>query len=145
MAINKSPTISDILLQNGTASLKDFYPLTEVKTMADKESLATKGYAPGYTASEWPYRLPADKIYYSKQIFPCTYYYDPYNAAIPIALNLNIYGTRRLPTIKDDKVESNSSTLSSLIILSNVLTASSTPSRISSLYSLSSRDGIHFP
>ena len=36
------------------------------------------------------------------QIFPCTYYYDPYNAAIPIALNLNIYGTRRLPTIKDD-------------------------------------------
>lgn len=102
MAINKSPTISDILLQNGTASLKDFYPLTEVKTKADKESLAAKGYAPGYTASEWPYRLPADKIYYSKQIFPCTYYYDPDNAAIPIALNLNIYGTQRLPTIKDD-------------------------------------------
>lgn len=102
MAINKSPTISDILLQNGTASLKDFYPLTEVKTMTDKESLTAKGYAPGYTASEWPYRLPADKIYYSKQIFPCAYYYDPDNAAIPIALNLNIYGTRRLPTIKDD-------------------------------------------
>lgn len=102
MAINKSPTISEILLQNGTASLKDFYPLTEVKTMADKESLAAKGYAPGYTASEWPYRLPADKIYYSKQIFPCAYYYDPDNAAIPIALNLNLYGTQRLPTIKDD-------------------------------------------
>ncbi|MDO4327649.1 MAG: hypothetical protein Q4E24_16765, partial [bacterium] len=43
-----------------------------------------------------------DKIYYSKQLFPCTYYYDPDNAAIPIVLNLNIYGTRRLPTIKDD-------------------------------------------
>lgn len=70
--------------------------------MADKESLAAKGYAPGYTASEWPYRLPADKIYYSRQIFPCTYYYDPDNAVIPIALNLNIYGTQRLPTIKDD-------------------------------------------
>lgn len=40
MSINKSPTISDILLQNGTANLKDFYPLTEVKTKADKESLA---------------------------------------------------------------------------------------------------------
>lgn len=47
MAINKSPTISDILLQDGTASLKDFYPLTEIKTKADKESLAAKGYAPG--------------------------------------------------------------------------------------------------
>lgn len=102
MAINISPTISDILLQNGTARLKGFYPLTEVKTKTDKESLASKGYAPGYTASEWPYRLPADKIYYSRQIFLCTYYYNPYNAAIPIALNLNIYGTQRLPIIKDD-------------------------------------------
>ncbi|MDO4326901.1 MAG: hypothetical protein Q4E24_12840, partial [bacterium] len=74
-AIN-TPTISDLLLQNGTASLKDFYPLTKVKTKADKESLVAKGYAPGYTVSEWPYDLPVDKIYYSKQLFPCTYYYD---------------------------------------------------------------------
>lgn len=67
-----------------------------------KESPTAKGYAPGYTVSEWPYDLLVDKIYYSRQLFPCTYYYDPDNAAIPIALNLNIYGTQRLPTIKDD-------------------------------------------
>ena len=102
MSINISPTISDILLQNGTASLKGFYPLTEVKTKTDKKSLVAKGYAPGYTVFEWPYHLPADKIYYNRQLFPCTYYYNPDNAAIPIALNLNIYGTQRLLTIKDD-------------------------------------------
>lgn len=102
MKYKQPSTISDILLQNGTASLKDFYPLTKVKTKADKESLTARGYAPGYTISEWPYELPADKIYYSRQLFPCTYYYDPNNSAIPIALNLNIYGPQRLQIISDD-------------------------------------------
>ena len=94
-------TVSDILLKNGTARLEDFYPLTEVRTSSDKEKLLTQGYNPGYTVSEWPYPLPADKIYYSRHLIPSTYYYDPDNEAIPIALCLNIYGTERLPVIKD--------------------------------------------
>ena len=94
-------TVSDILLKNGTARLEDFYPLTKVKTASDKERLLSQGYNPGYTVSEWPYKLPVDKIYYSKHLIPSTYYYDPDNKAIPIALCLNIYGTERIPIIPD--------------------------------------------
>lgn len=100
--ISPAMTISDILLRNGTASLKDFYPLCKVKTESDKQMLMAKGYSPGYTVSEWPYALPANKIFYSRQLIPSTYYYDPNNATIPIALSLNIYGTNRLPTIQND-------------------------------------------
>ena len=100
--INHNPlTVSDILLKNGTARLEDFYPLTKVKTASDKEALFSQGYNPGYTVSEWPYALPVDKIYYSKHLIPSTYYYDPDNEAIPIALCLNIYGTERIPIIPD--------------------------------------------
>ena len=99
---NHNPlTVSDILLKNGTARLEDFYPLTKVKTASDKEKLLSQGYNPGYTVSEWPYALPFDKIYYSKHLIPSTYYYDPDNEAIPIALCLNIYGTERIPIIPD--------------------------------------------
>ena len=99
---NHNPlTVSDILLKNGTARLEDFYPLTKVKTASDKEKLLSQGYNPGYTVSEWPYALPADKIYYSKHLIPSTYYYDPDNEVIPIALCLNIYGTERIPIIPD--------------------------------------------
>lgn len=94
-------TVSDILLKNGTARLEVFYPLTKVKTASDKENLLSQGYNPGYTVSEWPYALPVNKIYYSKHLIPSTYYYDPDNAAIPIALCLNIYGTERIPIIPD--------------------------------------------
>ena len=99
---NHNPlTVSDILLENGTARLEDFYPLTKVKTASDKENLLSQGYNPGYTVSEWPYKLPVDKIYYSKHLIPSTYYYAPDNEAIPIALCLNIYGTERIPIIPD--------------------------------------------
>lgn len=99
---NHNPlTVSDILLKNGTARLEDFYPLTKVKTASDKEALLSQGYNPGYTVSEWPYALPVDKIYYSKHLIPSTYYYDPDNEVIPIALCLNIYGTERIPIIPD--------------------------------------------
>ena len=94
-------TVSDVLLKNGTARLEDFYPLTKVKTASDKEKLLSQGYNPGYTVSEWPYAIPVDKIYYSKHLIPSTYYYDPDNEAIPIALCLNIYGTERIPIIPD--------------------------------------------
>lgn len=94
-------TVSDILLKNGTARLEDFYPLTKVKSASDKEKLLSQGYNPGYTVSEWPYALPVNKIYYSKHLIPSTYYYDPDNEAIPIALCLNIYGTERVPIIPD--------------------------------------------
>lgn len=57
---NHNPlTVSDILLENGTARLEDFYPLTKVKTASDKKKLLSQGYNPGYTVSEWPYALPA--------------------------------------------------------------------------------------
>ena len=99
---NHNPlTVSDILLENGTARLEDFYPLTKVKTASDKKKLLSQGYNPGYTVSEWPYALPVNKIYYSKHLIPSTYYYDPDNEAIPIALCLNIYGTERIPIIPD--------------------------------------------
>ncbi len=97
-----SNTISSLLLKNGTASLKDLYPLVEVKTEADKKMLSTQGYRPGFTVDEWPYKLPVERIFYSKQLFPNTYYYDPDNAAIPIALCLNIYGQQRMPIIEDE-------------------------------------------
>ena len=99
---NHNPlTVSDILLENGTARLEDFYPLTKVKTASDKKKLLSQGYNPGYTVSEWPYALPVNKIYYSKHLIPSTYYYDSDNEAIPIALCLNIYGTERIPIIPD--------------------------------------------
>ena len=94
-------TVSDILLKNVAARLEDFYPLTEAKTASYKEKLLSQGYNPGYTISEWLYQLPVDKIYYSRHLIPSTYYYDPDNKVIPIAFCLNIYGTERLPIIKD--------------------------------------------
>ncbi len=96
----KTPnSISDLLLRNGSASLKDLYPLTKVKTETDKANLASQGYAPGFTIDEWPYALPKEHIYYSKQLFPNTYYYDPDNAAIPIALCLNIFAKIECPSL----------------------------------------------
>lgn len=47
-----SNTISSLLLKNGTASLKDLYPLTQVQTEADKRALAAKGYNPGFSVDE---------------------------------------------------------------------------------------------
>ena len=42
---NHNPlTVSDILLENGTARLEDFYPLTKVKTASDKKKLLSQGY-----------------------------------------------------------------------------------------------------
>lgn len=93
--------ISDILLKNGTASLKDLYPLTKVNTEEDKKKLSSLGYNPGYTVSEWPYDLPVECVFYSNQLFPTTYYYDPNEDVAPIALNLNIIGTQRLCHIDD--------------------------------------------
>lgn len=93
--------ISDILLKNGTASLKELYPLTEVKTEEDKKRLSIMGYNPGYTVSAWPYDVPVERVFYSNQLFPSTYYYDPNEGAAPIVLNLNIIGTQRLSPIDD--------------------------------------------
>ena len=60
---NHNPlTVSDILLENGTARLEDFYPLTKVKTASDKKKLLSQGYNPGYTVSEWPYNFPLIKF-----------------------------------------------------------------------------------
>ncbi len=99
----KTPnSISDLLLRNGSASLKDLYPLKKVKTETDKANLASQGYAPGFTIDEWPYALTKEHIFYSKQLFPNTYYYDPDNAAIPIALCLNIFCQDRMPIIDDE-------------------------------------------
>lgn len=98
----KSNTISELRLRNGTASLKDLYPLTKVKNETDKANLASQGYNPGFTLSEWPYDLPKEHIFYSKQLFPNTYYYDPDNPAIPIAINLHICGKDRMPIINDE-------------------------------------------
>ncbi len=102
MTIQASNTVSSILLRNGTASLIDLYPLTKVQTAEDKEQLAKQGYNPGFTVSEWPFALPAERIFYSRHLFPGTYYYDPDNAVIPIVLNLNIYGEQRMPIIEDE-------------------------------------------
>ena len=56
---NHNPlTVSDILLENGTARLEDFYPLTKVKTASDKKKLLSQGYNPGYTVSGRHYQLP---------------------------------------------------------------------------------------
>lgn len=99
--MEKQALIDDILFKNGTARLEDFYPLTKVITESNKKELLDRGYNPGYTVSEWPYSLPVDKIYYSKHLIPSTYYYDPDNEVIPIAICLNIYGTERISTPAD--------------------------------------------
>lgn len=45
-------TVSDILLKNVTACLKDFYLLTKVQAATDKQKLVSMSYNPGYTVSE---------------------------------------------------------------------------------------------
>ena len=88
-------TISDIVLKNGSSTLKNLYPLVKVLTKEDKASLAAKGYAPGFTAAEWPYDLPAEKIYYSNSLFPGTFYFDD-GPVIPIVIDLHIVGSQRM-------------------------------------------------
>ena len=90
-------TISDIVLKNGSSTLKSLYPLVKVLTKEDKVSLAAEGYAPGFTAAEWPYDLPVEKIYYSNSLFPGTFYFDD-GPVIPIVIDLHIFGTQRIRT-----------------------------------------------
>lgn len=51
---NHNPlTVSDILLENGTARLEDFYPLTKVKTASDNK----EAFIPGLQSRVYCFRM----------------------------------------------------------------------------------------
>lgn len=92
-------TIGDILVNTNRANLDNLLPLTEVKTKEDFTKFKKKGYAVGMTAGEFQEKyplLPVENIYASYNILSSLYYCELENPTIPIVLNLQIYGDKRL-------------------------------------------------
>ena len=92
-------TIGDILVNTNRANLDNLLPLTEVKTKKDFAKFKKKGYTVGMTAGEFQEKyplLPIENIYASYNILSSLYYCEPQNPTIPIVLNLQIYGDKRL-------------------------------------------------
>ena len=92
-------TIGDILVNTNRANLDNLLPLTEVKTKEDFAKFKKKGYTVGMTAGEFQEKyplLPIENIYASYNILSSLYYCEPQNPTIPIVLNLQIYGDKRL-------------------------------------------------
>ena len=92
-------TIGDILVNTNRANLENLLPLTEVKTKEDFAKFKEKGYTVGMTAGEFQAKyplLPVENIYASYNILSSLYYCEPDNPTIPIVLNLQIYGDKRL-------------------------------------------------
>lgn len=92
-------TIGDILVNTNRANLNNLLPLSEVKTKEDFAKFKKKGYTVGMTAGEFQEKyplLPVENIYASYNILSSLYYCEPQNPTIPIVLNLQIYGDKRL-------------------------------------------------
>lgn len=92
-------TIGDILVNTNRANLNNLLPLSEVKTKKDFAKFKKKGYTVGMTAGEFQEKyplLPIENIYASYNILSSLYYCEPQNPTIPIVLNLQIYGDKRL-------------------------------------------------
>lgn len=92
-------TIGEILVNTNRANLNNLLPLSEVKTKKDFAKFKKKGYTVGMTAGEFQEKyplLPIENIYASYNILSSLYYCEPQNPTIPIVLNLQIYGDKRL-------------------------------------------------
>lgn len=95
-------TIGDILVNTNRANLNNLLPLSEVKTKKDFAKFKKKGYTVGMTAGEFQEKyplLPIENIYASYNILSSLYYCEPQNPTIPIVLNLQIYGDKRLSVL----------------------------------------------
>lgn len=95
----KLMTIGDILVNTNRANLNNLLPLSEVKTKKDFAKFKKNGYTVGMTAGEFQEKyplLPIENIYASYNILSSLYYCEPQNPTIPIVLNLQIYGDKRL-------------------------------------------------
>lgn len=101
-------TIGDILLQNNKATLDNMLPLCKVQTADDIKRYIAMGYCVGMTANEFSEKypvLPIENIYASCNMLDPLYYCDFDNKTIPIVLNLQIYGNKRI-SIKGETDES---------------------------------------
>ena len=101
-------TIGDILVNTNRATLENLLPLTEVKTQEDFAKFEKKGYTVGITAEEFQKKyplLPVENIYASYNILSPLYYCELDNPTIPIVLNLQIYGDKRLTAANESDEE----------------------------------------
>ena len=101
-------TIGDILVNTNRATLENLLPLTEVKTQEDFAKFEKKGYTVGITAEEFQKKyplLPVENIYASYNILSSLYYCELDNPTIPIVLNLQIYGDKRLTVASESDEE----------------------------------------
>lgn len=101
-------TIGDILVNTNRATLENLLPLTEVKTQEDFAKFEKKGYIVGITAEEFRKKyplLPVENIYASYNILSPLYYCELDNPTIPIVLNLQIYGDKRLTVASESDEE----------------------------------------
>lgn len=101
-------TIGDILVNTNRATLENLLPLTEVKTQEDFAKFEKKGYTVGITVEEFQKKyplLPVENIYASYNILSSLYYCELDNPTIPIVLNLQIYGDKRLTVASESDEE----------------------------------------
>lgn len=97
--------VAEILRRSNQASLDSLVPLTKIQTRTDMKRYAQNGYSVGITAKEFSERyplLPIENIYFSDNLFD-TLYYGELGFEIPIVLNLQIYGDKRLSIKESDE------------------------------------------
>ena len=97
--------VAEILRRSNQASLDSLVPLTKIQTRTDMKRYAQNGYSVGITAKEFSERYPLlsiENIYFSDNLFD-TLYYGELDFEIPIVLNLQIYGDKRLSIKESDE------------------------------------------
>lgn len=97
--------VAEILRRSNQASLDSLVPLTKIQTRTDMKRYAQNGYSVGITAKEFSEKyplLPIENIYFSDNLFD-TLYYGELDFEIPIVLNLQIYGDKRLSIKESDE------------------------------------------
>lgn len=97
--------VAEVLRRSNQASLDSLVPLTKIQTRMDMKRYAQNGYSVGITAKEFSEKyplLPVENIYFSDNLFD-TLYYGELDFEIPIVLNLQIYGNKRLSIRESDE------------------------------------------
>lgn len=97
--------VAEILRRSNQASLDSLVPLIKIQTRTDMKRYAQNGYSVGITAKEFSEKyplLPIENIYFSDNLFD-TLYYGELDFEMPIVLNLQIYGNKRLAVKESDE------------------------------------------
>ena len=97
--------VAEVLRRSNQASLDSLVPLTKIQTRMDMKRYTQNGYSVGITAKEFSEKyplLPVENIYFSDNLFD-TLYYGELDFEIPIVLNLQIYGDKRLSIRESDE------------------------------------------